>query len=202
MRSYRSDTLRNRLALFAALEKILSDGPQEITLTEIATAAQVSPATAYRYFGSMEGLVVAYRERVSLEFKEERETLAGSGVELLRDTCDLWLNIVWSRGGALSQVRSRVGYLKRLLAGSEDLLAQEAAVGPALRSACEELGIEYPGPVGIFAWSQIYDPRDVLDLRENVAAEVELGELLFDSFLAALYRWSGVAGDDAPRNTR
>ena len=86
--------------------------------------------------------------------------------------------------------------------GSEDLLAQEAAVGPALRSACEELGIEYPGPVGIFAWSQIYDPRDVLDLRENVAAEVELGELLFDSFLAALYRWSGVAGDDAPRNTR
>ena len=95
MRSYRSDTLRNRLALFAALEKILSDGPQEITLTEIATAAQVSPATAYRYFGSMEGLVVAYRERVSLEFRRmsARRSL-GLESSYSGDTCDLWLNIV------------------------------------------------------------------------------------------------------------
>ncbi|MGO2034990.1 MAG: TetR/AcrR family transcriptional regulator [Brevibacterium sp.] len=190
MHRYRSDTLRNRIALFDALESMLSAGPREITLTEVAAEAQVSPATAYRYFGSMDGLVVAYRERVSVEFREEREKLDDSGIELLRATCDLWLSTVWTRGGALSQVRSRVGYLKRLLAGSEDLVAQEAAVGPAIRSACEELGITYPGPVAIFAWSQIYDPRDILDLRENVAAEVELRQVLFESFLAALQRWS------------
>lgn len=189
MSRFRSDTLRNRLALFAALETMLSTGPREITLTEVATEAQVSPATAYRYFGSMDGLVVAYRELVSLEFREQREELSGTGVGLLRDTCDLWLNIVWTRGGALSQVRSRVGYLKRLLAGSEDLVAQEAAVGPSIRAACEELKISYPGPVAIFSWSQIYDPRDVLDLRENVAAEEELRIVLFESFLAALERW-------------
>lgn len=195
MPKYRSDTLRNRLALFTALETMLSDGPKEITLSEVAEMAQVSQATAYRYFGSMDGLVVAYRERVSLEFKEEREKLPGTGVDLLRSTCDLWLAIVWTRGGALSQMRSRVGYLKRLLAGSEDLIAQEAAVGPPIRSACVELGIEYPGAVAVFAWSQIYDPRDVLDLRENVGGEVDLQRLLFTVFLETLRQWGNTAAE-------
>lgn len=190
MSKLRSDTLRNRLSLFTALEKMLSDGPQEITLTEVATEAHVSPATAYRYFGSLEGLVVAFRERVSLEFKEERERLESSGLELLRATCDIWLNIVWNSGGALSQIRSRVGYLERLRAEADDLVAQEAAVGPAICSACQELGLEYPGRVAIFAWSQIYDPRDVLDLREHVVAKAELRTVLFENYLATLRLWS------------
>ncbi|MGH3501784.1 MAG: TetR/AcrR family transcriptional regulator [Nocardioidaceae bacterium] len=190
MSEYRGDTKRNRQALFDALETMLTESDRTLSVSEVAVAASISPATTYRYFGSMDGMLIAYRQEVITRFRRTREQLQTHGLDLLRDTCSLWVDIVLERGLALAHARSREGYLARLNSGSSDLLEQERAVEPPLTEACEELGIANLGRVGLFIWSQIYDPRDVLDLKIALSlSTAELKKRLLAALMSYLCAW-------------
>ncbi len=198
MSEYRRDTRRNRRALFDALERMLTESDRTLSISEIAEDAAVSTATTYRYFGSLEGMLVAYRREMSTLFFEQREELEGHGLELLRDTCSLWVDLVLQRGRALAHARSRQGYLARLNAGSADLREQERAVRPPLSEAYAELGLSDLERVGVFIWSQVYDPRDVLDLKSSLALPTDdLKKRLFAVLVSHLRAWDEASTAEA-----
>lgn len=198
MSKYRRDTLRNRSALFDALKDLVSEGSDEITLSEVAKAAEVSQATAYRYFGSMESLLAEYRKDLIGQFADAVDNISATGVDQLRAVCDAWIDCVEKDGALLARTRSRRGYLDRLLSGSSEVTIQASVVTPALQAACRELNIAYPGPVAVLAWNQNYDPRDILDLEKNVAAIETLRHVLFENLLSMLRTWSAATSRPKP----
>jgi AcrR family transcriptional regulator len=162
----RSDTERNRQLLMDAAETLMAETTESVTMRQIASAAGVSAATAYRYFGSVNGLVEAFRSQAIEGVVEFSNSCEEQGIALLDAVCCRWVQVVTEHGKAMSHTRSRIGYLSRLGDGAPDLMMQQAAMRRPLAEACSELGLPDLGDMALFVWNQIFDPRDVLDLMD------------------------------------
>lgn len=187
----RSDTERNHRALLAVAEKLFATAEEPVTLTQVAKEANVAPATAYRYFGSLDGLVIAFRVEVNRGLMEFSENCTAEGTELAAAVCHRWVELVAEHGHAMAQVRSREGYLTRLRADAPDIASQAAAMRRPLTEACRALGLPDLGDEAVHLWNALYDPRDILDLRANLGLSVdEAARRLFAVLCAALTAWS------------
>lgn len=192
----RSDTERNYRALLSVAEDLFAHAEGPVTLTQIAKEANVAPATAYRYFGSVDGLVKAFRIEVNRELMAFSDACAAEGTDLLAAVCHRWVELVDDHGHAMAQVRSRQGYLSRLRAESPDIASQADAMRRPLAEACRALGIPDPGDEAIHFWNALYDPRDILDLRATLGLPVDaLAGRLFAVLCAALTAWTTSAPD-------
>lgn len=187
----RQDTSRNQQQLLKVAQKLLAEAPAPLSMRKLASEAEVSPATVYRYYGSIEGVVEAFRSNVIADVVAYSEAAEETGVRLLEAVCLRWVDLVIKDGRAMSHSRSRQGYLARLRKNAPDLKMQEAAVARPLAAACSELEITIRGEEALFLWNQIFDPRDVLDLIDSLGlSRTDVCQRLVSTLLGALKGWA------------
>lgn len=192
----RSDTERNRRRLINAASRLVGRRGGGVKMTEIAAAAEVSTATAYRHFTSVDDILTVFRHEVGAKLRDFAGVQTSTGVELLHLVSAEWVRLVVKHGHAMVQTRSDTGYLARLRNGAEYLTVQADALQPCLDSAAAELGISAPGDLGLFVWNILFDPREIFDLLNTVGlTEEEVVDRLVGACCGALSGWEakGVA---------
>jgi AcrR family transcriptional regulator len=195
----RQDTTRNQTQLLKVAQRLLAEAPVPLTMRKLASEAEVSPATVYRYYGSIEGVVEAFRSSVISDVVDFSEASDEVGVRLLEAVCLRWVDLVIKDGRAMSHSRSREGYLARLHKGSPDVKMQEAAMARPLAAACAELQITVNGDEALFLWNQIFDPRDVLDLIDSLdLSRTSVCKRLMAVLLGALRSWAAATDMSRP----
>jgi AcrR family transcriptional regulator len=187
----RQDTSRNQELVLKAAQRLLAESPTNLSMRKLAEEANISPATIYRYYGTIDGVVESFRQAVISSVVAKSEACTDSGIQLLKSVCLFWVDLVIKDGKAMSHSRSRTGYMQRLRAQTPDILMQEAAMSRPLAEACRELKITVPGEEALFLWNQIFDPRDVLDLMDSLKlGRVELRDRLLHALLGSLKGWA------------
>lgn len=159
-------------------------------MADIAERAQVSTATAYRHFGSVDEILSEFRYRAGLRLLEFSRAQQSTGLQLLQAVSLHWVRLVVKQGLAMVHTRSQEGYLMRLRDGARYLTVQADALARPIAEASDELGVDDPGDQGLFLWNILFDPREILDLMTAVGLdEDEVGRRLVAAFCGALGAW-------------
>jgi AcrR family transcriptional regulator len=191
----RSDTLRNRKLIIRSAGRLFSESRQA-TMADIARAAEVSTATAYRHFASVDEVLARFRFDVGSELLEFSQQQEAAGLELLRLVSSKWVTLVVAHGRAMVHTRSGEGYLARLRTGAAHLTVQADALSTALRDTCRELGVDDPGDEAMFLWNVLFDPREIFDLIETLGlSPEETAQRLVATLVGALNGWCGQNGE-------
>jgi AcrR family transcriptional regulator len=158
----RTDGRRNQRRLLAAAGQLLSSGKQ-FSLADVASAAGLSTATAYRHFSSADDVTLAF----GAGFFDEIESRAGAEPLEFHPLCRLWVRTVLAWGPAMAHLRSREGLLARRARGDarvgrlldliEPVLKRELASRSAGDPPSEELSYL------VAVWNALADPREILD---------------------------------------
>ncbi|MBT2250762.1 TetR/AcrR family transcriptional regulator [Arthrobacter sp. BHU FT2] len=164
----RSDTQRNRRELVNAAGELFAARRGPINMTDIAKHAEISTATAYRHFASVEEVLAEYRFKVGEKLRDYSLKQTAGGLELLEAVSRKWVDLVVKHGGAMLYTRSGEGYLARLRTGAFYLTVQAEALQRPLEEACAELGLSPLGDEAMFLWNILFDPREILDLINTV----------------------------------
>ncbi|MFI2564101.1 TetR/AcrR family transcriptional regulator [Paenarthrobacter sp. NPDC018779] len=192
----RSDTQRNRRQLVKAAGQLFASRRGPISMTDVAKHAEISTATAYRHFPSVEDILAEYRFGVGEKLRDyslKQQEL--TGVELLTTVSRKWVDLVTRHGGAMLYTRSGEGYLARLRSGAFYLTVQADALERPLREACEELGLPPIGDEAMFLWNILFDPREILDLINTVGLTKDQATArLIAALKGALAGWSADRG--------
>ena len=143
----RSDGRASRRRLLAAAGALLA-AQRPFSLTEVARAAGVSPATAYRHFQSAEDVAQAFTAGFVDDFE-----LRAAGTTELAALCSIWVTTILEWGPALAHLRSPEGFLARRRREEPVLLRSLVPLERALGSD------EY----ALSVWNALADPREVLD---------------------------------------
>lgn len=187
----RSDTLRNRKHIIRSAGRLFAEGRQA-TMADIARAAEVSTATAYRHFASVDEVLARFRFDVGSELLDFSQEQQATGLELLRLVSTKWVQLVVAHGKAMVHTRSGEGYLARLRTGATHLTVQADALSLALRDTCLELGVGDPGDEAMFLWNILFDPREIFDLIETLGLSPEdTARRLVATLVGALKGWCG-----------
>lgn len=185
----RSDTLRNRKHIIRSAGRLFAEGRQA-TMADIARAAEVSTATAYRHFASVDEVLARFRFDVGSELMEYSRQQQVTGLALLRVVSTKWVELVVTHGRAMVHTRSGEGYLARLRTGATHLTVQADALSPALRDTCLELGVDDPGDEAMFLWNILFDPREIFDLIDTLGLGPEdTAGRLVATLIGALKGW-------------
>jgi AcrR family transcriptional regulator len=201
-RKMRSDTARNRRALVAAAGRLFAKTTDPVTMSDIAREAQVSTATAYRQFASVDEVLSAFRYSVGLELREYAATVTGSGYERLHAISRHWVDLVVEHGRAMVGRRSPQGYLERLRAGVEYLTVQADALADPLAETIAELKLPALGDQALFLWNVLFDPREILDLVDTVRlSPSQVADRLTATLRGALIGWAEQGPAEADRHT-
>jgi len=159
-------------------------------MAEIAERANVSAATAYRHFGSVDEILAEFRFGVGQRLREYSARQKVRGVALLQTVSEHWVGLVVKHGDAMVHTRSDVGYLQRLRDGAQYLTVQADALRLPIAEAARELGVPDPGDEGMFLWNILFDPREIFDLITTVGMSQEhVGRRLVSAFCGAIQRW-------------
>ncbi|MFF2840616.1 TetR/AcrR family transcriptional regulator [Paenarthrobacter sp. NPDC057981] len=188
----RSDTQRNRRQLVKAAGQLFASRRGPISMTDVAKQAEISTATAYRHFASVEDILAEYRFGVGEKLRDySLKQQEASGVELLTMVSRKWVDLVTRHGGAMLYTRSGEGYLARLRSGAYYLTVQADALERPLREAVEELGLPAVGDEAMFLWNILFDPREILDLINTVGLTKDQATVrLISALKGALAGWS------------
>lgn len=193
-RKLRSDTRRNRRRLLEAVGELAREAPDDLTMQAVASRAEIGPATAYRYYSSMEEVLAAYVLSVVEELRDFSATSTAEGRPLFDAVVDKWMDLLSEHGPALVQLRSRRGYLERLHNGNEIIAAMRDAWSRPVRGLLDDIGlpedlIEY----ALFLNNMIFDPREVEDLlQETPLSRREVVTRLTEAYCGALRGWARV----------
>lgn len=187
----RSDTQRNRRQLVKAAGKLYAKSRGPVSMTDLAREAEISPATAYRHFASVEEVLAAFRFGVGEKLRDFSLAQTASGLELLEAVSGHWVGLVIKHGGAMVHTRSGEGYLARLRTGAYYLTVQAEALERPLREACDELGLPPLGDEAMFLWNILFDPREIFDLLNTVGmSREEVAAKLTAAFRGAVAAWA------------
>ncbi|MFI6637113.1 TetR/AcrR family transcriptional regulator [Nonomuraea fuscirosea] len=193
-RKLRSDTRRNRRRLLEAVGELAREAPDELTMQAVASRAEIGPATAYRYFSSMEEVLAAYVLSVIEELSDFTAASTAQGRPLFDAVVDKWVDLLAEHGPALVQLRSRRGYLERLHDGNEIIATMRDAWGGPVRGLLDDIGLpEEMLEYALFLNNMIFDPREVQDLlRETHLSRREVITRLTEAYCGALRGWARV----------
>jgi AcrR family transcriptional regulator len=193
----RSDTERNRKRLIKSAAYLVARRGPAVKMSDIAERSEVSTATAYRHFGSVDDILAEFRYEVGLRLLRFSQRQQSHGLELLAAVSREWIRLVVKHGGAMVHTRSDEGYLARLRAGARYLTIQADALAGPIAEASVELGVPDPGDEGLFLWNIVFDPREIFDLMATLAlSEKQVGEALVSAFTGAVAGWSKHRPDD------
>ena len=191
-RKLRSDTRRNRRRLLEAVGELAREATDRLTMQAVASRAEIGPATAYRYYSSMDDVLAAYVLSVVEELRDFSATSAAQGRPLFDAVVDKWVDLLAEHGPALVQLRSRRGFLERLHGGNEIIVATRDAWSGPVRGLMDDIGVpddmlEY----ALFLSNVIFDPREVQDLlRETGLSRREVITRLTEAYRGALRGWA------------
>src|SRR4051794_24712124 len=101
----RVDMQRNRMLLVDAAGRLFGAG-RSASMSDVAAAAGISTATAYRHFASVDDILAAYRFEVGRELLEFSRCQAAEGLPLLEAVCSKWVHLVVQHGGSMIHTRS------------------------------------------------------------------------------------------------
>ncbi len=187
----RSDTERNRRRLIKAAAYLVARRGSSVRMSDVAERAEVSPATAYRHFGSVDEILSQFRFDVGERLLDFSRKCDEHGLDLLEAVCGHWVRLVVKHGGAMVHTRSEQGYLERLRASTRYLTVQGDALLPAIAEAADELDVDDPADEALFLWNIMFDPREIFDLLHTVGlSEEEVSRRLFSAFCGALVGWA------------
>ncbi|MEV4889792.1 TetR/AcrR family transcriptional regulator [Nonomuraea sp. NPDC050547] len=188
----RSDTRRNRRRLLEAVGELAREAPDQLTMQAVASRAEIGPATAYRYYSTVEDVLAAYVLSVVEELRDFTAASTAEGQPLFDSVVDKWVDLLAEHGPALVQIRSRRGYLERLHNGNEIITALRDAWAEPVRGLLADIGlpddiIEY----ALFLNNMMYDPREIQDLlQETDLSRREVITRLTEAYRGALRGWS------------
>jgi AcrR family transcriptional regulator len=193
-RKLRSDTRRNRRRLLEAVGELAREAPDELTMQAVASRAEIGPATAYRYYSSMEDVLAAYVLSVVEELRDFTAALTAQGRPLFDAVVAKWVDLLAEHGPALVQLRSRRGYLERLHNGNEIIAAMRDAWSRPVRDLLGDIGLpEEMLEYALFLNNMIFDPREVEDLlQETPLSRREVITRLTEAYCGALRGWARV----------
>lgn len=194
----RSDMERNRGRVIKAAAKLAAKHGNTIRMQDIAERAEVSTASAYRYFGSVDEILTEFRYGVGEQLRDYSLTRDETGVALLEVVSARWVDLIMKHGRAMVHTRSDQGYLKRLRADAPYLTVQADALERPIREAAAASDLADPGDIGMFFWNMLFDPREIFDLRETVGMLPEqIAQQLVATFLGTLRGWANAHTDAA-----
>ena len=190
-RRLRSDTLRNRRRLLEAVGELAREAPDELTMQAVASRAEIGPATAYRYFSSMEDVIAAYVLDVIEELRDFSARSTGQGRPLFDAVAHAWVDLLAEHGPALVQLRSPRGYLERLHGGNEIIAATRDAWSVPVRELLDDIGLsQVTLDHALFLCNMIFDPREIQDLvQETQLSRREIVSRLTEVYCGALRGW-------------
>lgn len=183
--------IARRTQLTDAMGSLLSAGQLPTTMAELAKAAGMSTATAYRHFQSLDEVAQAYLVQVMSKLRDFSVARSEAGTDLLRVVSACWINIVQEHGGVLVQIRSRRGFYDRLQQRVESTQLGFEARRRALVGVLNELDL----PAGMLEdaamlYNTMFDPRDVLDLMNLRGLDPQTTcRVLVAAFIGALQGW-------------
>jgi AcrR family transcriptional regulator len=190
-RQPRSDTRRNRRRLLEAVGQIAREAPDQLTMKDVANRAEIGPATAYRYYSTMDDVLAAYVLGVVEELGDFSASCAAEGRPLFDAVVDRWLDLLAEHGPVMVQLRSRRGFLARLHDGNETIVAVREAWSRPVEGLLADLGL--PAQLlehALFLNNMMYDPREIHDLlQETGMSHREVTTRLTEAYLGALRGW-------------
>ncbi|MBX5272718.1 TetR family transcriptional regulator [Rhizobium sp. NLR17b] len=183
--------MQRREQLIDAMERMLSDGKLPATLADLAKAASMSTATAYRYFQSLEEVSQAYLVRIMTELRDFSVPREETGSALLYIVSRFWIGVVIEHGQVLVQVRSRRGFLDRLRRQvSSTVLGVEARRRALLGVLAEN---DLPASMledAAMLYNTMFDPREILELINLRSMDPDrVNHVLISSFVGAMRGW-------------
>jgi AcrR family transcriptional regulator len=190
-RAQRRDAVRNRRKLLDAVGEILSREPHALNMPMVAERAALSVATAYRYFPSLEDLLTGYMREVVLELRDYSHDCPKTGAALFEDVAIHWVHQLQLHGPAIIQLRSRKGFLRRLLDNDELIAILRDAWERPIRGVLRQFGVpDEHFNHALFLYNVLFDPREILDLIDTGLPESEAVNRLIAAFYGAVQGWA------------
>ena len=191
-RKLRSDTRRNHRRLLKAVGELAREAPDQLTMQAVASRAEIGPATAYRYYSSLDDALAAYVLSVVEELREFSVTSTAEGRPLFDSVVNKWVDLLAEHGPALVQLRSRRGYLERLRNGNEIIAAMRDAWSRPVQGLLDDIGL--PNKMitnALFLANMMFDPREIQDLlQETDLSRHEVITRLTEAYGGALRGWA------------
>ena len=173
-RGYRRTTQRTQRRLLNAAGELLRLDPSHATMPAIAERADLSIATAYRYFPTLEELHSAYLHSVAVNLRDFSLGCSLHGTKLFEEVAYRWVRLLRTYGKAMIQVRSREGFLSRLHAGDPVITTIRETWERPIREVMRELGLdEEHFDYALMVYNALFDPREIGDLMENRGSRSE-----------------------------
>lgn len=190
----RSDQQQNNQRLIQAAALLFTRSEGSISLADVAKEANVSIATAYRHFESVDDILTTYRREIGHRFRDFSKAQKSGGFVLLEDVSAFWVKLVLDHGAALVHRRSHRGFLARYLQHEEYMSGQIEALDRPLREMTLLLGIDaVPGvhDEAAFLWNILFDPREIFDLHSTLdLSSDQISRRLVHAFRGALSGWT------------
>jgi AcrR family transcriptional regulator len=169
-RGRRRDAVRSRDALLIAVAALLAEQGPGFSLTDVATRAGVSAATAYRHFASPDEAIGACYHQLSLGLIEAFDAIPDdlAAAEQLHRLGQVWVTQAASWGPAAVYLRSPRGYLARLDDGDPFIAALNERLTAVLGAAIEagflpDQDLRY----ATLLWVTLFDERVIVDLTHS-----------------------------------
>jgi AcrR family transcriptional regulator len=162
--SQRADARRTHGRLLQAAGELLAAG-SSFTLAEVAAAAGVSTATAYRHFESADHVAFSFVAGF-LDDVEDRTVAASLNDDAtlrLRELCAIWVQSVLDWGPALAHLRSPEGFLGRRARREPEASRSLRHLEPTLAALVAPSDSPAELSYAIAVWNALADPREVLD---------------------------------------
>ncbi|MFR9807126.1 TetR/AcrR family transcriptional regulator [Pseudonocardia sp. RS010] len=185
----RRDTARTRDRLVAAAGVLLAERGPTFSLPELARAAGVATATAYRHFADVHEAFGEFYLRLAEELASELAAVPPEvrGLDRFERMGSRWVALAAGWGRAATQMRSPAGFLERVRAQDPVTSALHAVLAPVVRElvgdgVCPEQDVDY----AVLVWVTLFDERVVVDLLALGWSPGEVAAHLERSVLGAL----------------
>lgn len=190
-RAKRRDAVRNRQRILDAVGDVLREEPEALSIPTVADRAGLSVATTYRYFPSLEDLLTSYMRGVVVELRDYSHDCTATGTALFEDVANHWARQLRLHGPAMAQLRSRQGFLRRLLDNEELTSIVRDAWERPIRAVLRNLNVpDDHFNHALFLYNVLFDPREVLDLIDTGLQESEAVDRLVAAYYGAVEGWA------------
>jgi AcrR family transcriptional regulator len=162
----RSDSRRTRRRLLQAAGELLA-AETSFTLRDVAAAAGVSTATAYRHFESADHVAFSFTAGFLDDFEQRTvlTELSDDPERRMRTLCRIWVETVLDWGPALAYLRSPEGFLARRARREPEVTRSLRHLEPGLAALLPPGASPADLSYAIAVWNALADPREVLDQR-------------------------------------
>jgi AcrR family transcriptional regulator len=162
----RSDARRTRARLLHAAGELLA-AETAFALGDVAAAAGVSTATAYRHFESADHVAFSFVAGFldDVEHRTVSAVLSDEPVQRMHELCSIWVETVLDWGPALAYLRSPEGFLTRRARREPEVTRSLRHIEPALAALLPDGTSSADLSYVVAVWNALADPREVLEQR-------------------------------------